>query len=140
VYAELLVEEVGVGLHGWNSARFPLTHNPRAKQNLGTLSTVLRRDDLCSGQSSGSRRLPHWGNLLAHFQAAQLPKVANMPIAAAAITAVASHPSSLSVFVSTNSPMTDLREAMSMIMTMIGTAATPLIIALQIRAFTGSRG
>ena len=54
-----------------------------------------------------------------------------MPIAAAAITAVASHPSSASVFVITNSPMTDLREAMSMIITMIGTAATPLIMALQ---------
>jgi hypothetical protein len=63
-----------------------------------------------------------------------------MPIAAAAITAVASHPSSVSVFVITNSPMTDLREAMSMIITMIGTAATPLIVALQISAFTGSRG
>jgi hypothetical protein len=56
--------------------------------------------------------------MLAHFQAAQLPQVANIPIAAAAITAVASHPSSA----------------------MIGTAATPLIMALQISPFTGSRG
>ena len=32
-----------------------------------------------------------------------------------------------------------LREAMNMIIAIIGTAATPLIMALQIRAFTGSR-
>ena len=37
---------------------------------------------------------------------AQLPQVANIPMAAAAITAVASHPRTVSVFVSTNSPMT----------------------------------
>jgi Mn2+/Fe2+ NRAMP family transporter len=63
-----------------------------------------------------------------------------MPIAAAAITAVASHPRIASGFVSTNLPMTDSREAMSIIMAIIGTAATPLIMALQISAFTGSSG
>jgi hypothetical protein len=70
----------------------------------------------------------------------QLAHVANIPIAAAATTAVASHPSTVSNLVSTNSPTTDLREAMSIMITMIGTAATPLIIALQISAFIGSRG
>ena len=39
-----------------------------------------------------------------------------------------------------NSPITALREAMSMIIAMIGTAATPLMMALQISALTGSRG
>jgi hypothetical protein len=63
-----------------------------------------------------------------------------MPIAAAAMTAVASHPSIVSAFVNTNSPITDLRVAISIIIAMIGTAATPLIMALQISAFTGSRG
>jgi hypothetical protein len=55
-----------------------------------------------------------------------------MPTAAAPITAVASHPRTASRFVSANSPITALREAMSMIITMIGTAATPLMMALQI--------
>jgi hypothetical protein len=63
-----------------------------------------------------------------------------MPTAAAPITAVASHPRTASRFVSANSPITALREAMSMIIAMIGTAATPLMMALQISALTGSRG
>src|ERR1700733_10823853 len=63
-----------------------------------------------------------------------------MPTAAAPITAVASHPRTASRFVSTNSPITALRDAMSMIITMIGTAATPFMMALQISALTGSRG
>jgi hypothetical protein len=62
-----------------------------------------------------------------------------MPSAAAAITAVASHPRTTSHFVNANSPITALREAMSMIIAMIGTAATPLIVALHISALTGSR-
>ena len=70
----------------------------------------------------------------------QLPQVANIPMAAAAITAVASHPRIASDVVSTNLPMTDRREAMSIIIPIIGTAATPLIMALQISAFTGSSG
>jgi hypothetical protein len=70
----------------------------------------------------------------------QLPQVANIPMAAAAITAVASHPRIASDFVSTNLPMTDRREAMSIIISIIGTAATPLTRALQISAFTGSSG
>jgi hypothetical protein len=41
----------------------------------------------------------------------QLPQVANIPMAAAAITAVASHPRIASDLVSTNLPMTDSREA-----------------------------
>jgi hypothetical protein len=36
--------------------------------------------------------------------------------------------------------MTFVREAISMIMTMIGTAATPLMTALQNKAFIGSSG
>jgi hypothetical protein len=68
------------------------------------------------------------------------PQVANMPTAAAAMTAVASHPRMASGFVSTNSPISALREAMSMIIAMIGTAATPLMMALQISALTGSSG
>jgi hypothetical protein len=63
-----------------------------------------------------------------------------MPAAAAPITAVASHPRTTSRFVSANSPITALREAMSMIIAMIGTAATPFMMALQISALTGSRG
>ena len=45
----------------------------------------------------------------------------------------------VSHLVSANSPTTALREAMSLIIAMIGTAATPLIMALQISALTGSR-
>ena len=62
-----------------------------------------------------------------------------MPTAAAAITAVASHPRMRSRLVSANSPITAGREAISMIIAMIGTAATPLIMALQISALIGSR-
>ena len=62
-----------------------------------------------------------------------------MPSAAAAMVAVASHPRTVSHLVSANSPITALREAMSMIIAIIGTAATPLIMALQISALTGSR-
>ena len=54
-----------------------------------------------------------------------------MPMAAAAITALASQPRACSHGVSVNSPITCRRDAISMIMTMIGTAATPLITALQ---------
>jgi hypothetical protein len=54
------------------------------------------------------------------------------------MTAVASHPRTASSFVNANSPITFFRDAISMIMVMIGTAATRLIMALQIRAFTGS--
>ena len=63
-----------------------------------------------------------------------------MPTAAAAMTAVAAHPSVLSHGFKANSPMTSRREAISMIMTMIGTAATPLTTALKISALIGSSG
>ena len=55
------------------------------------------------------------------------------------MTAVASQPRTVNDFVSVKSPMIALREAMSMIIAMIGTAATPLITALQISALIGSR-
>ena len=64
----------------------------------------------------------------------------NMPMAAAAITAVASHPRVLNPGLSVNWPITRRREAISMTMTMIGTAATPLITALQNSALIGSSG
>ena len=66
--------------------------------------------------------------------------VANMPTAAAVVTAVAIQPSVFSHGLRTNSPMTSRREAMCMIMTIIGTAATPLTTALQNSALTGSSG
>jgi hypothetical protein len=55
---------------------------------------------------------------------AQLPQVANMAMAAAAITAEASQPRVVSHGVNVNRPITWRRDAMSMIITMIGTAAT----------------
>jgi hypothetical protein len=63
-----------------------------------------------------------------------------MPTAAAPITAVASQPRTVSHFVNVKFPMTSVRDAMSMIIAMIGTAATPLMMALQISALTGSSG
>ena len=63
-----------------------------------------------------------------------------MPTAAAAMTAVASQPSALSHGRSVNWPITSGRDAISMIITMIGTAATPLITALQNSALIGSSG
>jgi hypothetical protein len=50
-----------------------------------------------------------------------------MPTAAAVITAVASQPSILSQGDNVNWPMPRRRDPISMIMTMIGNAATPLI-------------
>ena len=63
-----------------------------------------------------------------------------MPTAAAAMTAVASQPSTLSHGFRANSPITSRREAICMIMTMTGTAATPLTMALKINALIGSSG
>ena len=63
-----------------------------------------------------------------------------MPMAASAIIAVANQPRVISQRVSVNWPITDRREAMSMIMAIIGTAATPLITALQNSALIGSSG
>ena len=69
-----------------------------------------------------------------------MPQVANIPIAAAAIAAVASQPRDISHGVNVNCPIICRREAISMIMTMIGTAATPLITALQNSGLIGSNG
>ena len=63
-----------------------------------------------------------------------------MPTAAAVMTAVASQPSVLSQGFRAKSPMTSRREAMCMIKTMMGTAATPLTTALKISALIGSSG
>ena len=63
-----------------------------------------------------------------------------MPTAARAIAAVESQPRLASNGLSVNWPITRVREAISMIMTMIGTAATPLITALQNSALIGSSG
>ena len=63
-----------------------------------------------------------------------------MPMAASAIIAVANQPRVISQRVSVNWPITDRREAMSTIMAIIGTAATPLITALQNSALIGSSG
>ncbi len=63
-----------------------------------------------------------------------------MPTAAAAMTAVAIQPSALSHDLIANAPITSRREAMCMIMAMIGTAATPFTTALQNSALTGSSG
>ena len=62
-----------------------------------------------------------------------------MPIAAAAITAEASQPRVVSHGVNVNWPITWRRDPMSIIITMIGIAATPLITALQNSALIGSR-
>ncbi len=56
------------------------------------------------------------------------------------MTAVASQPISLSRVDITKSPMTSCRLASSIIVTMTGTATTPLMTALQNSAFTGSIG
>jgi hypothetical protein len=74
---------------------------------------------------------------MAAWRTDQLPHVANMPTAATAIAAVANQPRALGKGCSTNWPMTCFREAISMIMTMIGTAATPLMTALQNKALMG---
>jgi hypothetical protein len=71
---------------------------------------------------------------------AQLPHVANMLMAATAITALASQPRVISHGLRVNWPITRRREPISIIMTMIGTAATPLITALQNSALIGSSG
>jgi hypothetical protein len=61
-----------------------------------------------------------------------------MPTAAAAITAVAIQPTVFRTGGSGKRPMMELRLPGSLIMTMIGTAATSLITALQKSAFIGS--
>lgn len=96
----------------------------------------MSRDGAGARNSTRSRYTVIWTYLTCWTQ---LPRVANMPTAAVAIMAVASHPRMASRFVSANSPITALRDAISIIIAMIGTAATPLIMALQISAFTGSR-
>ena len=68
------------------------------------------------------------------------PRLTNIPTAAAVITAVASQPSPFSHGPSVNWPMTFEREPSSMIITMIGTAVTPLMTALQNNALMGSSG
>ena len=67
----------------------------------------------------------------------QSPQVANMPMAAAAIDRRGEPAQAFSHGVSVNWPITCRREAISMIITMIGTAATPLITALQNSALIG---
>ena len=66
--------------------------------------------------------------------------VANIPTAAAAITAVAAQPTTLRPSESVNRPMTFGRTVSNIIMTITGTATTPLITALQNNALTGSMG
>ena len=63
-----------------------------------------------------------------------------MPIAAAAITPVATQPTSFSRRGSTKAPMTSRREARRSIIAITGTATTPLTTALQNSALTGSSG
>ena len=63
-----------------------------------------------------------------------------IPNAAAAMTAVASHPNTLSAPDNTNLPMIFLLDVMSIIITMTGTETTPLITALQNSALIGSSG
>ena len=57
-----------------------------------------------------------------------------MPTAAAAMTAVAIHPSALSHDLTANSPITFRCEAICKIIAMIGTAVTPMTTALKISA------
>jgi len=85
-----------------------------------TSAAVLRRDapDIADEYRNGDR---------SSWYAHHFPHVANMVMAAAVITPVANHPKIFSQRERTNSPM--IRELMlsSMIMIMIGTAATPLM-------------
>lgn len=64
----------------------------------------------------------------------------NMTTAAAAITAVASQPQNFNEVFNVNLPMTFLFVLIIMIITMTGTAATPLSTALQYSALMGSTG
>ena len=63
-----------------------------------------------------------------------------MPTAAAAMTAVASQPIARLAPVTTNLRMILAFEVISIIITMTGTATTPLITALQKSALIGSTG
>ena len=62
-----------------------------------------------------------------------------MPTAAAPITVVANQPTVLRTGGSVNPPITAGLQARRIIMTMTGTATTPLITALQNSALIGSR-
>ncbi len=95
-----------------------------------------RRDPRARGDAELTRRLA----VCRAGAFGQSPQVANMPTAAAAITAVASHPNIWRSGPKANAPMTVYREAISMIMPMMGTAATPLMTALQNKALMGSSG
>src|SRR5579859_3101134 len=66
--------------------------------------------------------------------------VASIVTTAIAIATVASQPRNFSRRLITNGPMTSSRVAISIITTMIGTAMTPLITALQNKALIGSIG
>jgi len=99
-------------------------------------SPTITSSSLCRRRSAPSRcgsraaaTMP--GSSQRERRSDQSLHVANMPMAATPITAVASQPSALSNGRSANWPMICFREAISMIMTMIGTAATPLMTALQ---------
>src|SRR5690348_3471548 len=59
------------------------------------------------------------------------PRVANMPTAAIAMTAVAAHPTAFNPLDRVNRPMTLGRTVSNIIITMTGTATSPLITALQ---------
>ena len=63
---------------------------------------------------------------------------ANMTPTATNITTVANHPSTCSRRFMTKGPMRSGRTAISIITTMMGTAMTPLMTALQISALIGS--
>src|ERR1043165_1160564 len=70
----------------------------------------------------------------------QTSDVTAIPIAAAAITPVASQPTARRTPVTTNLRMILGFEVMSIIITITGTATTPLITALQNNALIGSMG
>src|ERR1700722_13350579 len=90
----------------------------------------------CSWRSNfASRKRPH-----ASCTAALSPhQVANMIATTTAIVAVDNHPIAHSARGSTKSPITSWRIAMSMMITINGTATTPLITADQNNALIGSR-
>ena len=71
---------------------------------------------------------------------ALLPGEGTSKPAAAPMTAVAIHPRTMNERLATKAPITDCLETSSMITTMRGTATTPLITALQNKAFMGWMG
>ena len=113
-----------------DASRIMTAVNQRLREKFGVAHATIQIDPAGAATSPivdpARVRKPH------KFQ------VANMPIAANAITKVASQPSHNNAPRTLKFPMTSLLVAMRMVIAMTGTATTPFSTALQNRALTGS--